>query len=96
MMVKRSVAAALTVVMAAAVNVTTGMLTQRWGWAWLAATIVLVTVGAVSQVWLTLADRADRTGGAEPSEGVTVTGDVSGILSTGADATNIQINPPGA
>jgi hypothetical protein len=50
MMVKRSVAAALTVVMAAAVNVTTGMLTQRWGWAWLAATIVLVTVGAVSQV----------------------------------------------
>jgi hypothetical protein len=50
MMVKRSVAAALTVVMAAAVNVTTGMLTQHWGWAWLAATIVLVTVGAVSQV----------------------------------------------
>ncbi|WP_214324834.1 hypothetical protein [Nonomuraea sediminis] len=78
---------------------TTGMLTQRWGWAWLAATIVLVTVGAVSQVWLTLADRTDRTdrtGGAEPREGVTVTGDVSGIVSTGADATNIQINPPGA
>jgi hypothetical protein len=50
MMVKRSVAAALAVVTAAAVNVTTGMLTQRWGRAWLAGTIVLVTVGAVSQV----------------------------------------------
>ncbi len=91
-MVKRVVAAGLTVVVAAAVNVTTGMLTQRWALAWLVATVVLVTVGAAAQIWLILADRG--TGG-EQGDGVRVSGDVSGIISTGPGAVNTQINPPG-
>ncbi len=51
----RGAAGAGTVVVAAAVNVATGMLTQRWAVAWWAATGVLVMVGGGLQWWLTVA-----------------------------------------
>lgn len=58
---KRGAAAAGTVGLAAAVNVATGMLTQRWAVAWWVATIVLVVIGAAVQAWLTVADRPGGT-----------------------------------
>jgi hypothetical protein len=54
--VKRGVAAVASVAVAAAVNVTTGMLTQHWAAAWWAATAVLVIVGGGLQLWLTAPD----------------------------------------
>lgn len=52
--VKRGVAGAGTVVVAGAVNVATGMLTQSWDLAWGVAAVVLVVVGAGLQWWLTV------------------------------------------
>jgi hypothetical protein len=43
--VKRGMAAAGTVAVAAAANVATGMLTQRWDAAWWVFTVVLVVLG---------------------------------------------------
>ncbi|MGW2654391.1 hypothetical protein ACWC1D_12165 [Streptomyces sp. NPDC001478] len=60
MTAKRIVAAAGTVVVAAAVNIATGMLTQKWSLAWWACTAVLVIVGATLQVWLT---KSEGSGG---------------------------------
>lgn len=96
---KRGAAAAATVVVAGAVNVATGMLTQHWTLAWWVATAVFVLVGAVLQVWLTLSDRravplptaASSAAGAARS--VTVQGDLAGIISTGDNAINIQQKP---
>ncbi|MEU6730207.1 hypothetical protein ABZ917_41430 [Nonomuraea wenchangensis] len=51
-------AAAGTVVVAAAVSVTTGMLTQHWAVAWWIATGVLVLLGGGLQAWLTVGERA--------------------------------------
>ncbi|GAA0412135.1 hypothetical protein Acor_16170 [Acrocarpospora corrugata] len=85
-------AAGLTVVVAA-VNVTTGTLTQHRAWAWWADTIVLVAPGAATQMWLTL---AEREAGDERDGGARVSGNVSGIISTGEGSTNTRINPPGA
>jgi hypothetical protein len=85
--VMRGTAAAGTVVVAAAVNVTTGMLTQHWVVAWWMATVVLVAVGAGAQVWLTLADRGapgpSAAGTVRDAGAVTGSGDVLGIVSTG-------------
>ncbi len=58
--VKRGIAAAGTVVVAAAVNVTTGMLTQHWAAAWWAATAVLLVVGSGLQWWLTIVEKPAR------------------------------------
>ncbi|WP_328224366.1 hypothetical protein [Streptomyces sp. NBC_00310] len=57
---KRATAATATVVLATAVNVFTGLLTERWALAWWATVIVLVIIGAGLQAWLTLSDRAGR------------------------------------
>ncbi|MFI0483806.1 hypothetical protein [Actinomadura sp. 9N215] len=46
-------AAAAGVVVGAVVNVATGMLTQQWGLAWLAATAAFVATGAGLLAWLT-------------------------------------------
>lgn len=54
--VRRGFAAAGTVLLASAANVTTGLLTQHWTIAWWVATGVLVVVGAGSQWWLTVTD----------------------------------------
>ncbi|WP_413103018.1 hypothetical protein [Streptomyces sp. Inha503] len=54
----RVVAAAGSVVVAAAVNVATGMLTQNWTAAWWAATAVLVILAAAFAVWQTSLDGA--------------------------------------
>ena len=56
---RRGWAAAGTVAIAAAVNVATGMLTQKWALAWGIATAVLVLVGGALQAWLTVASRED-------------------------------------
>ncbi|WP_433258537.1 hypothetical protein ACQPYK_23840 [Streptosporangium sp. CA-135522] len=54
---KRGLAAAGTVLVAAAVNVATGMLTQEWAAAWWAAVAALVVVGGGLAWWLTVAER---------------------------------------
>jgi hypothetical protein len=50
---KRPVVSAMTVVVGAAVNVATGVLTQRWQWVWLAVTVGLVLLGGILQARLT-------------------------------------------
>ncbi|MFE7095599.1 hypothetical protein, partial [Streptomyces erythrochromogenes] len=53
----RMLAAGGTVAVAAAVNVATGMLTQRWTLAWWLCTAVLVVFGGALQAWLTVWER---------------------------------------
>ncbi|MEU9399547.1 hypothetical protein [Streptomyces sp. NPDC048242] len=55
--VKRGVAAAVTFVVAAVVNIVTGVLTQHWAVAWWVAFAVLVVVGAALQVWVAAGER---------------------------------------
>ncbi|TDD38041.1 hypothetical protein E1287_07015 [Actinomadura sp. KC06] len=50
---RQAVAAAAGVVVGAVVNVATGMLTQEWALAWLAATAAFVVTGAGLLAWLT-------------------------------------------
>jgi hypothetical protein len=50
--VKRVVALVASAAVAAAVNVTTGMLTQHWALAWCGATAVLIVIGAGLQLGL--------------------------------------------
>ncbi|MFB8119751.1 hypothetical protein ACFC51_28290 [Streptomyces sp. NPDC055962] len=52
----RGWAAAGTVLLAAGVNVVTGVLTQEWSAAWWGALAVLVVVGGGLQAWLTFKD----------------------------------------
>ena len=84
----RGAAGAGTVVVAAAVNVATGMLTQRWAVAWWAATGVLVVVGGGLQWWLTVAGgggRVDAAGAGQegrPAGGVVNTISGSAIAGT--------------
>ncbi|HET6358810.1 hypothetical protein [Streptomyces sp.] len=56
MTTKRVLAAGATVVVSALVNLTVGMLTQKWNWAWLACSIVLIVLGVALQMWLTKTD----------------------------------------
>ncbi|MFI7702684.1 hypothetical protein [Nonomuraea sp. NPDC049480] len=77
----RGMAAAGTVLIAAAVNVATGMLTQRWDVAWWAATGVLVVVGGGLQWWLTYS-----TG--DPARFVTASGD--GAIAGGRDVRGVS------
>lgn len=100
---KRAIAASSSILVAAAVNVTTGELTQHWALAWWGATAALVVIGAGTQTWLTIAEsRATlsanaRTGAvnsatvvAYANQSVNITGDNQGIVSTGDQANNIQ------
>ncbi|MFI0411098.1 hypothetical protein [Actinomadura sp. 3N508] len=50
---RQGAAAAAGVVVGAVVNVVTGMLTQQWDVAWMAATVAFVMVGAGLLAWLT-------------------------------------------
>jgi hypothetical protein len=92
--VMRGMAAAGTVVIAAAVNVTTGILTQHWAVAWWMTTVVLVAVGAGAQVWLTLADRGapglSAAATVRDAGAVTGSGDVPGIASPDQGPTYIH------
>jgi hypothetical protein len=89
--VKRGIAAAATVVIAAAVNVATGMLTQHWAPRWWATTIALVIVGVGAQVWLTVTDATDPADTrATGDRAVQVGRDNTGIISTGDRPTSIQ------
>ncbi|MFF1725498.1 hypothetical protein [Streptomyces sviceus] len=49
--------------MAAATNVTTGVLTQHWATAWWAFTTVVVVIGGGLQAWLTVASDHPATTG---------------------------------
>ncbi|XVQ08248.1 hypothetical protein ACQP1W_37670 [Spirillospora sp. CA-255316] len=64
---KRGGAAAGTVAIAAAVNVATGMLTQKWALAWGIAVAVLVVVGGALQAWLTVSGQPPRRNSDEES-----------------------------
>lgn len=66
---QRGLAAGGTVVFAGAINIATGMLTQRWDMAWLPAVLVLVLVGGALQAWLTFKDQPSSA----PSSSQTVT-----------------------
>lgn len=48
---------------AAATNVTTGVLTQHWAAAWWAFTVVVVVIGGGLQAWLTVASDHSAAGG---------------------------------
>ncbi|WP_031158442.1 hypothetical protein [Streptosporangium roseum] len=54
----RAWAAAGTVVVAALVNITTGVLTEKWTAAWCAFLAVLVVVGGALHAWLSIGERA--------------------------------------
>jgi hypothetical protein len=86
--VKRGVAAGGTVVVAAAVNVATGVLTQHWALAWWMAAAVLVAVGAALQFWLSLADRS------APAVSVVASGD--GSVAGAGSMTNVSTNVDGS
>jgi hypothetical protein len=53
---KRAIAGAGTVILAGAVNVATGVVTQHWALAWWITTAVLVLLGGGLQAWLTASD----------------------------------------
>jgi hypothetical protein len=53
---RRAIAGAGTVVLAAAINIATGVVTQHWALAWWIATAVLVLLGGGLQAWLTVSD----------------------------------------
>jgi hypothetical protein len=80
---KRVIAASATVVAGAAVNIATGMLTQHWAAAWWAAVAVTVAVGALAQVYLTV---ADSPAAVVPSGSIVIGGDVTGVVNTGDGA----------
>ncbi|WP_030169101.1 hypothetical protein [Spirillospora albida] len=69
-----------TVAVAAAVNVATGMFTERWTLAWGLCAVVVVVVGGVLQAWLTVGDgRAEQSPepASQVAEDVTVGGSAS-------------------
>jgi hypothetical protein len=76
---RQAVAAGASVVVGAVVNVATGMLTQRWGMAWLAATVAFVVVGGVLLAWLTARGAADP----EPSGAMRVSVSGDGAIAAG-------------
>ncbi len=53
---KRALAGGFTVVLAAAVNIATGVVTQHWALTWWITTAVLVLFGGGLQAWLTVGD----------------------------------------
>ena len=53
---KRAIAGAGTVIVAAAINIATGVVTQHWALAWWITTAVLVLLGGGLQAWLTVGD----------------------------------------
>lgn len=82
---KRGIAAGTTVVAAAAVNIATGMLTQHWATAWWATLGVILIGNVVAQVYLTVAGSNPA-----PSNSISITGDVSGVVNTGDGASIVQ------
>ncbi|MFE0149846.1 hypothetical protein ACFWY5_22035 [Nonomuraea sp. NPDC059007] len=65
-----------------------------WSWGWTGVAVALAAAGALVAFWLTrpsVAEPDPPAGGGERS--VVVSGDNSGIISTGDGATNIQMNP---
>lgn len=82
---KRGIAAGVTVVAAAAVNIATAMLTQDWATAWWAALGVILFGYVIAQVYLTVAGSKPA-----PPDSISITGDVSGVVNTGDGASIVQ------
>ncbi|WUH97303.1 hypothetical protein OHR68_27710 [Spirillospora sp. NBC_00431] len=76
---RQASAAAAGVAVGAVVNVATGMLTQEWGLAWLAATVAFVVSGAGLLAWLTFRATPDR----EPSRPSRVSASGDGAIAAG-------------
>ncbi|MCB5178306.1 hypothetical protein [Streptomyces antimicrobicus] len=64
---KRMVVSGGSAVAGAVVNVTTGMLTQKWALAWVLCTVVAVAVAAVLTVWLARLDGAAEAVASAPA-----------------------------
>jgi hypothetical protein len=92
---KRAIAAGGTFVIAGVVNVATGMLTQEWAVAWLAATAVLLLLGGALQAWVTWSEREDSGGqgdgggargrGTQTTHGTRIGGDAEQSMSEPGD-----------
>ncbi|GGU90014.1 hypothetical protein GCM10010182_00570 [Actinomadura cremea] len=80
---RQAVAAAAGVLVGAVVNVATGMLTQQWGLAWLAATAAFVASGGALLAWLTFRAAA----GPEPAPAVGVEASGDGSIAAGGSVT---------
>jgi hypothetical protein len=74
---KRAIAGAGTVVVAAATNITTGLVTEHWALAWWIATGVFVLLGGGLQAWLTASDAAPSR---QAVRGVKVGGEIRQVL----------------
>lgn len=97
---RQAVAAGAGVGVGAVVNVATGMLTQEWGLAWLAAAGAFVVAGGVMLGWLTYRatpdpepDRPTRVSASGPGA-IGAGGSVSGATITVAQADAGQPTPP--
>jgi hypothetical protein len=78
--IKRAIAAAGTIVVAAMLNIATGTLTQQWATGWWVFTGTLVLIGGGLQAWLSINDRptgAERPAGRQHVQGVKVSGGLS-------------------
>jgi hypothetical protein len=98
--VKRGVAAGGTVVVAAAVNITTGTLTQHWAVAWWAATGIVVGLGVGLQIWLTVTEHKQpmvlSTQSTHPARGTltaSTRGHSSPIFNIPDNSGTVTINP---
>ncbi|MEU8800678.1 hypothetical protein [Spirillospora sp. NPDC048819] len=80
---RQAVAAGAGVVAGAVVNVATGMLTQEWGLAWLAAALACVATGAGLLAWLTFRATADP----EPAGSGRVSASGEGAIAAGDSVT---------
>ncbi|MFB4305152.1 hypothetical protein [Actinomadura sp. GTD37] len=76
----------------AVVNVATGMLTQEWGLAWLAAAVACVAVGAGLLAWLTFRAAADS----EPPRRVSASGDGSIAAEGSVTGSSTKVARPAA
>jgi hypothetical protein len=74
---KRAIAGAGTVVLAAASNIATGVVTQHWALAWWIATGVLVLLGGGLQAWLTVSDAAPNR---QVIKGTKVSGSIRQVI----------------
>jgi hypothetical protein len=74
---KRAAAGAGTVVLAAATNIATGVVTQHWALAWWVGVAVLVVLGAALQAWLTV---GEREAGRQVVQGTKVGGSIRQIM----------------
>ncbi|TDB94206.1 hypothetical protein [Actinomadura sp. 7K534] len=91
---RQAVAAGAGVVVGAAVNVATGMLTQEWGLAWWAAAVAFVVTGVVLMAWLTFRATADPE--PAPPKRVSASGDGSIAADGSVTGSSTKVTRPSA